>query len=44
MKIAQIEESDVDGVDFLLVSQMKWIYISGWVDTDPKFVGTLKVD
>lgn len=41
--IAQIVESDVERVDFLLMSQSKWMYITGWVDTDPKFFGTLKV-
>ena len=34
---------DLDSTDFLLVSAVKTVYVSGWVDVDPKYAGTLKV-
>ena len=38
----KVEEGDVKGLDFFMVQKSQEVFISGWVKTETKFIGTLK--
>jgi len=42
LSFEKVEDGDVNSLDFLMIQKSQQVYISGWVKTETKFIGTLK--